>query len=286
MHLYWTGIVHMTETRIATRGPLKHRMESRSRTLAMDFQFDGAEEPVVAVCDLTKTYWLGRTRVEALRGITLKIYPGEFVAITGPSGSGKSTFMNLIGCLDRPGGGEYWLTGVSVSRMSPNELAAMRNLHIGFVFQGFHLLTSETAVSNVMLPLMYAGATKRVQEQRAYHMLQLVGLQDRAHHRPDQLSGGQQQRVAIARALANRPSLLLADEPTGNLDSNTSQEIIALLKSLNSQGITVIIVTHDPTVAASARRQIAFHDGEVVSDEAQSGSPSPQPTMLTKGVET
>ncbi len=259
------------------------KMESRSITLAMDFQFDGTEEtqPVVAVRDLTKTYRLGRTRVEALRGITLKIYPGEFVAITGPSGSGKSTFMNLIGCLDRPSSGEYWLTGVSVGRMSPNELAAMRNLHIGFVFQGFHLLMSETAVSNVMLPLMYAGMTRRVQEQRAYHMLQLAGLQDRAQHRPDQLSGGQQQRVAIARALVNRPSLLLADEPTGNLDSDTSQEIISLLQRLNSQGITVVIVTHDPTVASSSRRQITFHDGEAVSDEVRSGNLHP----LTTGVE-
>ena len=254
---------------------LKHRMERRSITLAMDSQSDGTEEtqPVVAVSDLTKTYWLGRTRVEALRGITLKIYPGEFVAITGPSGSGKSTFMNIIGCLDRPSSGEYWLTGVSVGRMSPNKLAAMRNLHIGFVFQGFHLLMSETAVSNVMLPLMYAGMTRKVQEQRAYHMLQLVGLQDRAHHRPDQLSGGQQQRVAIARALVNRPSLLLADEPTGNLDSNTSQEIIGLLQLLNSQGITVILVTHDPTIAFATRRQIAFHDGEIVSDESQADPP-------------
>lgn len=228
--------------------------------------------PVVAVRDLRKTYLLGQTKVFALRGVNLKVYPGEFVAVMGPSGSGKSTLLNLLGCLDRPTSGEYWLTGVSAGQMRSRELADIRNRHIGFVFQSFNLLSRESALANVMLPLMYRGLAHRLQEQRAYRALQLVGLGDRIHHRPAQLSGGQQQRVAIARALVNQPSLLLADEPTGNLDSQTSLEILALLQALNERGITIIVVTHEASVASVAQRRVTFHDGCIVQDEASSPS--------------
>ena len=215
-------------------------------------------EPVIAIRDLKKTYFLGQTRVRALRGVTLEVYPGEFVAVMGPSGSGKSTLMNLIGCLDRPTSGEYWLTGKAVSRMSADELADIRNRRIGFVFQGFNLLPRATALKNVMLPLLYAGRSRGDQ---------LVGLGARTHHMPSQLSGGQQQRVAIARALVNDPSLLLADEPTGNLDSSTSLEIMAVLQALNQRGLTILLVTHNAEIAAYARRQVVFRDGRIVQDE-------------------
>jgi len=215
---------------------------------------------------LTKTYLLGQTEVHALRGITLKVYSGEFVAVMGPSGSGKSTFMNLIGCLDRPTGGDYWLTGIAVERMRADQLADIRNRQVGFVFQSFNLLARDSALSNVMLPLMYGGLSSKEQEQRAARALQLVGLAGRVYHLPAQLSGGEQQRVAIARALVNQPSLLLADEPTGNLDSRTSLEVLALLQALNRRGITIVIVTHDPDVASYARRQVVFRDGLVVRD--------------------
>lgn len=224
-------------------------------------------QPVIVVRDLKKTYLLGETSVQALRGVSLQVQQGEFVAVMGPSGSGKTTLMNLLGCLDRPSGGDYWLAGKLVSRMSPDELALIRNQLIGFVFQGFNLLSRATAVKNVAMPLMYAGYSKEEQEYRARKALQLVGLASRLHHRPSQLSGGQQQRVAIARALVNSPSLLLADEPTGNLDSRTSIEIMAVLQALNQRGLTVILVTHEPDIAAYARRQIAFRDGLLVRDE-------------------
>ena len=224
--------------------------------------------PVIAVHNLTKTYTLGKkTRVPALRGVSLEVYPGEFVAVMGPSGSGKSTFMNLIGCLDRPTAGEYRLTGKLVSSLSSDQLADMRNRLIGFVFQGFNLLGRATAVSNVSLPMVYAGLSRREREKRARKVLTLVGLGGRLYHKPSELSGGQQQRVAIARALVNGPSLLLADEPTGNLDSRTSLEIMAVLQALNEQGLTIVIVTHDPKVAAYARRQVAFLDGRLIRDE-------------------
>ena len=224
-------------------------------------------EPVIAIRDLKKTYFLGQTRVRALRGVTLEVYPGEFVAVMGPSGSGKSTLMNLIGCLDRPTSGEYWLTGKAVSRMSADELADIRNRRIGFVFQGFNLLPRATALKNVMLPLLYAGHSRGEQLRRARKTLQLVGLGARTHHMPSQLSGGQQQRVAIARALVNDPSLLLADEPTGNLDSSTSLEIMAVLQALNQRGLTILLVTHNAEIAAYARRQVVFRDGRIVQDE-------------------
>jgi putative ABC transport system ATP-binding protein len=229
-----------------------------------------AEEPfpVIAVRDLTKTYILGgKTYVPALQGVSLDVYPGEFVAIMGPSGSGKSTFMNLIGCLDTPTRGEYWLAGNSVCHLSSDKLAGIRSRMIGFVFQGFNLLGRTTALGNVALPMVYAGLSRREREKRARIVLQLVGLADRLDHRPSELSGGEQQRVAIARALINGPVLLLADEPTGNLDSRTSVEIMGVLQALNEQGLTIVLVTHDPKIASYASRQVAFLDGRVVRDE-------------------
>ncbi len=226
-----------------------------------------AESPVIAVRNLTKTYHMGHTRVRALRGVSLDIHRGEFVAIMGPSGSGKSTFMNLLGCLDRPSSGDYMLMGQLVSRMTADQLADVRNWRIGFVFQGFNLLPRATALKNVALPLVYRGMPNEEQERRARRVLDVVGLRARANHKPAELSGGQQQRVAIARALVTGPSLLLADEPTGNLDSRTSVEIMAVLQALNARGLTVVLVTHEHDIAAYARRQVVFRDGRVVHDE-------------------
>jgi putative ABC transport system ATP-binding protein len=228
---------------------------------------DNHGKPVIVVNNLKKTYMLGQTPVRALRGVSLEVSASEFVAVRGPSGSGKSTFMNMIGCLDRPSQGEYWLTGKLVSRMSPRELARIRNRLIGFVFQGFNLLSKETALSNVELPMIYAGLTKDLRRRRATQALKLVGLGSRMDHKPAQLSGGQQQRVAIARSLVNSPSLLLADEPTGNLDSRTSVEVMAILQSLNREGLTIVLVTHEPDIAEYASRQITFRDGRLIRDE-------------------
>src|SRR5579859_7605918 len=229
----------------------------------------GKPDPVIAVRNLRKTYHLGKlTNVHALQGISLEVHPGEFVAVMGPSGSGKSTFMNLIGCLDRPTSGEYWLNGKRVSRLANDELAAIRNRLIGFVFQGFNLLGRADALQNVALPLIYAGLSKHERDSRARKVLRLVGLGEFTHHKPNELSGGQQQRVAIARALINGPTLLLADEPTGNLDSRTSIEILAILQALNEQGLTIVLVTHDTGVAACAKRRVAFLDGRIVRDES------------------
>lgn len=223
--------------------------------------------PIIAVRNLTKTYILGQARVHALQSISLAIYQGEFVAVMGPSGSGKSTFMNLIGCLDRPTQGEYWLAGKLVSHLSNDELADIRNRLIGFVFQSFNLLNRASALRNITLPMVYAGIPREERELRGRRILQIVGLGDRLDHRPSQLSGGQQQRVAIARALVNGPSLLLADEPTGNLDTRTSLEIMAVLQALNEQGLTIVLVTHESDIAQYAKRQIAFRDGHIVRDE-------------------
>ena len=223
--------------------------------------------PIVDVRNLAKTYVIGRTRIHALQGISLRVYQGEFVAVMGPSGSGKSTFMNLIGCLDRPTQGEYWLAGKLVSRLSNDELANIRNRQVGFVFQGFNLLSRSNALSNVLLPMVYAGISREERERRGRSVLRLVGLGDRMNHKPSELSGGQQQRVAIARALVNGPSLLLADEPTGNLDSRTSLEIMAVLQALNEQGLTILMVTHEPDIAKFAKRQVAFRDGLIIHDE-------------------
>ncbi len=224
----------------------------------------------ISVQDLTKVYDLGEIQVRALRGVTVDIAAGEFVAVIGPSGSGKSTFMHILGCLDRPTQGRYLLDGHDVSTLSRNALADVRNKKIGFVFQGFNLLSRTTALDNVELPLLYNGNGMRGKERRrrAHDALNGVGLSDRAGHHPNQLSGGQQQRVAIARALINQPSILLADEPTGNLDSRTSVEVMGIFQKLNTErGITVLLITHEREIAEYGTRIIAFRDGKIVSDK-------------------
>jgi putative ABC transport system ATP-binding protein len=229
---------------------------------------------VIDVRDITKTYKMGNVEVQALRGVSFTIEPGEFVAIMGPSGSGKSTLMNVLGCLDRATSGTYLLDGVDVSQLGDNELAQIRLKKLGFVFQGFNLLARTDAIKNVALPLFYAGVPARERNAAALERLAEVGLADRAKHKPNELSGGQQQRVAIARALVNNPAVLLADEPTGNLDSKTSAEILSLFKELNASGRTIIMVTHDEGVASHAKRVLRTLDGLVVSDAA--------PGVLTK----
>jgi putative ABC transport system ATP-binding protein len=218
--------------------------------------------------DLTKNYILGSEMVHALRGVSVEIARGDFVAVTGPSGSGKSTFMNLLGCLDSPTSGRYILDGRDVSRLTADDLAAVRNRKIGFVFQNFNLLPRTPAIENVELPLRYSGMQRSQRHARARDVLAAVGLQDRVLHQPSQLSGGQQQRVAIARALANHPVLVLADEPTGALDTQTSVDIMRLLQGLNRDGITIILVTHEPDIAKFARRILRFRDGCLIDAEA------------------
>ena len=228
-----------------------------------------SEVPVMQVTDLWKTYGEGDTLVHALRGIDLSIAPREFVAIMGPSGSGKSTLMNILGCLDRPTRGRYDFDGVDVSRLSADRLAEVRNHTLGFVFQNFSLLPRTTAVEQVELPLLYAGVARRELRRRALAALERVGLADRVDHRPNQLSGGQQQRVAIARAIVSQPRVILADEPTGNLDTRTSIEILALFQELSTEGITIVFVTHEADVAAHASRVVIVRDGTVTSDRRQ-----------------
>jgi putative ABC transport system ATP-binding protein len=224
--------------------------------------------PLLRTAGLVKLYTMGDSEVHALDGVSVDIGEGEFVAVMGPSGSGKSTFMNVLGCLDRPTRGDYFIQDERVSELSGDRLAAVRNRQIGFVFQHFNLLARTPAVENVGLPLVYQGVSSTERQARSLEMLAKVGLQDRAHHHPSQLSGGQQQRVAIARALVTRPLLILADEPTGALDSHTSLEIMALFQELNRQGMTVVVVTHEADVARFARRILRFRDGRLVSDEA------------------
>ncbi|HKN35897.1 MAG TPA: ABC transporter ATP-binding protein [Terriglobales bacterium] len=222
---------------------------------------------VIRVEDVHKYYDLGETRVHALRGVSVGIGAGEFVAIMGASGSGKSTFMNILGCLDKPSCGRYLLEGIEVSGLTKKELASIRNRKIGFVFQGFNLLSRTTALENVGLPTLYAQISKADGDRRAREALDLVGLADRVAHFPSQLSGGQQQRVAIARALVNKPSILLADEPTGNLDSRTSVEIMEVFQKLNDGGLTIVLVTHEHDISQFAKRTIQFRDGKIRRDE-------------------
>jgi len=228
---------------------------------------------LIRVEEVHKYYDLGETRVHALRGVTVSIARGEFVAIMGASGSGKSTFMNLLGCLDRPSSGRYLLESTDVARLDKKALAAIRNRKLGFVFQGFNLLSRTTALENVELPTLYAQLNKEERLTRAREALRTVGLEDRMDHFPSQLSGGQQQRVAIARSLVNRPSILLADEPTGNLDSRTSVEIMDVFQQLNDQGLTIVLVTHEPDISRFAKRTLLFRDGKIRRDDPVADRP-------------
>jgi putative ABC transport system ATP-binding protein len=238
-------------------------------------------ETVIQVQEVHKYYELGETRVHALRGVSVSIARGEFVTIMGSSGSGKSTFMNILGCLDKPSVGRYLLEGVEVSKLTKKDLATIRNHKIGFVFQGFNLLSRTTALENVELPTLYARTSKSEGEKRSREALALVGLSDRVAHFPSQLSGGQQQRVAIARALVNRPSILLADEPTGNLDSRTSVEIMDIFQKLNDEGLTIVLVTHEPDIAKFAKRSIQFRDGKIRRDEPVQNRPQASELIKT-----
>ena len=239
------------------------------RRAVSSVQGDAPEKDwIIVTRGITRHYEMGGEIVRALRGVDLAVRRNEYVAIMGPSGSGKSTLMNLIGCLDTPSSGEYWLNGLQVSKMSDDALAHVRNQEIGFVFQTFNLLPRASALQNVELPLVYAGISSGERKRRASQALERVQLADRMSHKPNELSGGQRQRVAIARALVNEPSILLADEPTGNLDSQTSEEIMRVFESLSEQGQTVIMVTHEPSIAAHARRVVVLRDGVIASDDS------------------
>jgi len=240
-----------------------------------------APDAVIRVEDLHKYYDLGESRVHALRGVGVSIEPGEFAAIMGASGSGKSTFMNILGCLDRPSSGRYLLEGFDVSRYDKRALAGIRNLKIGFVFQGFNLLARTTALENVELPTLYTKLPNAERQERSIEALRMMGLEDRAHHYPSQMSGGQQQRVAIARALVNGPSILLADEPTGNLDSRTSVEIMAILQNLNDRGLTIVLVTHEHEIAQFAKRVLIFRDGRIRKDDPVLHRPAAADVLAT-----
>jgi putative ABC transport system ATP-binding protein len=239
-------------------------------------------EPVVIdIENITKVYVMGEETVHALRGVSLQIRRNEYLAIMGPSGSGKSTLMNMLGCLDTPSSGRYFFNGKDVSAMDDDELAAIRNHEIGFVFQTFNLLPRSTSLRNVELPLIYAGMDPEVREEKAANALREVGLGDRMHHKPNELSGGQRQRVAIARALVNDPSIILADEPTGNLDSRTGEEIMQLLENLYQRGNTIILVTHEPDIARHAKRSIHLRDGLIESDASSAHEPEIERLAVT-----
>ena len=227
----------------------------------------GTNGTLIQIEHLTKVYQLGEVDVHALRGVSVNVSKGEFVAIMGASGSGKSTFMNILGCLDKPTKGSYILEGIDVGKLSRDELALIRNKKIGFVFQGFNLLSRTSALENVELPLFYGPTSNKIRKVKATEALERVGLGDRIHHYPNKLSGGQQQRVAIARSLVNDPSIILADEPTGNLDSRTSVEVMGIFQELNNNGITIILVTHEPDIAEFAKRHIVFRDGKIRADK-------------------
>jgi putative ABC transport system ATP-binding protein len=240
-------------------------------------------KPVIKLDDVHKTYQTGEVEVKAVRGVSLEIFQGEFVALMGASGSGKSTMMNTLGCLDRPTQGKYFLDGIDISQLNRDELADIRNQKIGFVFQGFNLLSRTSALENVELPMLYMrerldGASQR---ERALKALETVGLAERADHTPNQLSGGQQQRVAIARALANQPAMVLADEPTGNLDSRTAVEIMEIFQRLNDEGLTVVLVTHEPDISQFAKRVIVFRDGKIRKDDAVATRPRASEVLAT-----
>ena len=228
---------------------------------------ESGDGDLIQIDHLTKVYQLGEVDVHALRGVSIHVSHGEFVAIMGASGSGKSTFMNILGCLDKPTKGSYLLEGIDVGKLTRDELAAIRNKKIGFVFQGFNLLSRTSALENVELPMFYSTVSNKLRKERAIQALERVGLGDRIHHFPNQLSGGQQQRVAIARSLVNDPSIILADEPTGNLDSRTSVEVMGIFQELNSHGITILLVTHEPDIAQFAKRHVLFRDGRIKSDK-------------------
>ncbi len=252
---------------------------------------------VINAVNLTKTYQMGEVEVQALRGAALQVQPGELLAIMGPSGSGKSTLMNILGCLDQPSSGQYYLEGLDVAQLDDNKLAQIRGQRIGFVFQSFNLLPRTSALSNVELPLVYMGVGRGERRRRSVTALELVGLGDRLHHKPNELSGGQQQRVAIARALVTSPAIIMADEPTGNLDSKSSEEIMGIFQHLNeAQGITIIFVTHEPDIAAHTRRVVRLADGVIVEDRpilkqrrAEAAGITPvergiiQPELVTEG---
>jgi putative ABC transport system ATP-binding protein len=238
--------------------------------------------PVIQVHEVTKTYVLGRLRVRALHDVTLRIERGDFVAIMGSSGSGKSTLMNILGCLDLPTSGRYEIDGVDVSDMDEDDLSDLRNRKIGFIFQSFNLVARTSALANVELPLAYAGAKRAQRRQRAAQALASVGMADRLHHQPSELSGGQQQRVAVARAIVTNPSLILADEPTGNLDSHSTEEVLRIFARLNEEGRTVVLITHEPDVADQAKRIVRLSDGEIVEDHRLHGVHEAPPTLLAQ----
>ena len=240
-----------------------------------------SSDAVIRVEEIHKYYELGETRVHALRGVSVDVHRGEFVAVMGASGSGKSTFMNILGCLDRPSSGRYLLEGVDVSQHDKRALALIRNQRIGFVFQGFNLLARTTALENTELPTLYSKISKEERHKRAAEALAMVGLADRAAHFPSQMSGGQQQRVAVARALVNRPSILLADEPTGNLDSHTSVEIMEVFQGLNDKGLTIVMVTHEHDIAQFAKRVLVFRDGKIRKDEPVRNRPRAAEVLKT-----